>query len=260
VNATIIGIDCATKPERVGLALGNFAGTALQLDTATAASAKAPPVETIATWVSWHSPVLLAFDAPLGWPADLGEALEQHEAGQPLCPELNPNHLFQRRTDLFVRKVTGKKPLEVGADRIARTAHAALKLLRDLRDGTGLQIPLAWEPGAPDRTCAIEVYPAATLAAYDDYLLREKRGSVRRKRIVGLLKRQSFHLAEGHQNLLEGNDHALDACVCLLAGVDFLRRDVITPAEAGVPDRLAQREGWIWLRRPPRTSRGPSPE
>jgi hypothetical protein len=53
---------------------------------------------------------------------------------------------------------------EVGANLIARTAHAALKLLDDLIQVTELAIPLAWEQGRVRETCAIEVYPSRFLA------------------------------------------------------------------------------------------------
>ena len=42
-----------------------------------------------------------------------------------------------------VRDRIGKQSLDVGADRIARTAHAALQLLHELRGRLGKPIPLA---------------------------------------------------------------------------------------------------------------------
>jgi len=49
-------------------------------------------------------------------------------------------------------------------------------------------------------------------------------------------------------SLMEGNGDALDAALCVLAGVDFLRGEVLEPIEIPV----VKREGWIWVRKPNR--------
>lgn len=110
-----------------------------------------------------RSSVLLALDAPLGWPEELGRSLLQHRAGDPI--ESEPNRLFKRKTDAEIFRRLHKRPLEVGANLIARTAHAALGLLNNVRRLTGHDIPLAWDPTNLGRIAAIEVYPAATLLA-----------------------------------------------------------------------------------------------
>jgi hypothetical protein len=45
-------------------------------------------------------------------------------------------------------------------------------------------------------------------------------------------------------------DHALDAVLCVCAGLDFLSGEAVAPDDLS----LAKREGWIWVRtrRPPR--------
>jgi hypothetical protein len=77
-----------------------------------------------------------------------------------------PNELFRRATDDDIKLRLGKRPLDVGADRIARTAAAALKLLDRLRRETGRPIPLAWTPDEDPTWRAIEVYPVATRIAH----------------------------------------------------------------------------------------------
>jgi hypothetical protein len=74
---------------------------------------------------------LIAIDAPLGWPAGAGEAFTAHRAGDSIPIEADA--LFRRETDRFVYRLLGQTPLEVGADKIARTALAALSFLGDLR-------------------------------------------------------------------------------------------------------------------------------
>jgi hypothetical protein len=61
-----------------------------------------------------------AIDAPLGWPKPLAETLIDHRAGLPI--ETPANAMFRRTTDLFIQRKLKKTPLDVGADRIARTA------------------------------------------------------------------------------------------------------------------------------------------
>ena len=61
--------------------------------------------------------------------------------------ETPANAMFRRITDVFIQTRLGKRPLDVGADRIARTAYAALAILAILRVELGIPIPLAWTPG-----------------------------------------------------------------------------------------------------------------
>ena len=65
----------------------------------------------------------------------------------------------------FIQQKLKKTPLDVGADRIARTAYAALHLLGSVRVQLHLSIPLAWAPTDISVVAAIEVYPAATLVS-----------------------------------------------------------------------------------------------
>jgi predicted RNase H-like nuclease len=159
---TIIGIDAATQPRKIGLARGRLDGDDLVVTGVVLGSEVESVVETIASWIG-SGPTLLAIDAPLGWPAPLGQGLHVHRAGQVL--DGDGHDLFRRVTDRFVHTSIGNMPLDVGADRIARTAHMTLRLLGEVRARTGLAIPLAWSP-ALEGVFAIEVYPAATLRCH----------------------------------------------------------------------------------------------
>jgi hypothetical protein len=242
MRVTLIGIDCATDPSKVGLALGEFRDGKTRLMGAQLGGRDPSIVQTVAGWIRGREPVLLALDAPLGWPAPLGAALVQHVAGEPLRGE--PNALFRRDTDRVVKAKIGRLPLDVGADRIARTAHAALALLAALRAVTGQPIPLAWqaEPDVP--VSAIEVYPAGTLQAHglpaSGYKEADRR-PVRTAIIDAMAGR--LHLPADTAVLAEQAD-VLDAALCILAAHDFLCDDVIKPSD---PAR-ARKEGWIWVR------------
>jgi hypothetical protein len=194
----------------------------------------------VANWIG-RSPsrVLLAIDAPLGWPIDLSSALGTHRAGDSL--PISPALLFRRDTDREVQRRTGKTPLDVGADRIARTAHSALALLGTLRETVGA-VPLAWTCDF-DGTAAIEVYPSATLKVrgWPSTKYKKPEQRIERQVIVDLI-RKSATLPPDDSSLLACGD-VLDAAICVLAGVDFLE------CRAGAPGNheLAAREGWIWV-------------
>lgn len=239
---TIVGIDCATQAKRVGLALGHDDGQTASITQVLVGSMIDSIVDTIAAWTTPNQPTLLALDAPLGWPAGLGQELHQHQAGAPLVEEAN--HLFRRQTDRIIKKQTGKLPLDVGADRIARTAHAALALLQALRRRTGQAIPLAWQPEFGPGIQAIEVYPAGTLAAYgvDARGYKKPEGRAQRSALLDFLG-QRLGLPQD-RTLMEDNDDALDAALCVLAGVDFLRGRAMEPDDL----QTTVKEGWIWIR------------
>jgi hypothetical protein len=134
----------------------------------------------------------------------------------------------------------------VGADRIARTAFAALGLLGRLRQRLAHDIPLAWTPSIPSRWSAIEVYPAATLRAHRILDNGYKDAEAIQPR-AEILKRLRFHHdIGGADEVLERSPDVLDALVCTLAGADFLSGVAMAPEELTV----AQREGWIWARDP----------
>jgi hypothetical protein len=52
----------------------------------------------------------------------MGRCLTNHRAGQSI--EVSPNEFLRRETDRSIHRRLGKRLLDVGADRIARTAHA----------------------------------------------------------------------------------------------------------------------------------------
>ncbi|MEM1034127.1 MAG: DUF429 domain-containing protein [Myxococcota bacterium] len=251
-GAVVIGVDCAVHHRNVGLARVVMGGATRPLVEEVVAG-DAPSWDAIdARILRWVTgPTLIALDAPLGWPAPLGEGLVSHRAGASLSDSAHA--MFRRQTDDVVADRVGKRPLDVGADRIARTAHAALDLLARLRAKMGRAMPLAWSPGPVDEGVhIIEVYPAATLAARG-LPSRGYKGSkpssvaVRREIMRGL--GDDIHAAPATVAVAVARDHGLDAVVCALAALDFMTASVIRPRD---PVRAA-REGWIWVRDPSRT-------
>lgn len=289
----VIGIDCAAQSSTVGLALGKLVGTdftVLRSEPATNAKNYAGTGDRIVEWIKEHgkgkdAPILLALDAPLGWPAAMGPFLSGHSAGEPTQPSEvllgaddvgdAANMLFRRRADHVVashlrdivasrrnasRATKNKEamphpPLDIGADKIARVAHATLCLLARVRRCLSMEIPLSWHPGVVEGVQAIEVYPTATLYVHGLMVPGYKSDKGKMADLVGGLREYLVFRRGGSEatgepeavwNAAGSTDHALDAVVCCLAAADFLEPDVVGPKSAREWE-LAKKEGWIWV-------------
>ncbi len=130
----IIGIDCATVSGKRGVAVAMWNDECI-VKTAKVGSSDADIIDIVRGCIQYGGRTLLALDAPLGWPEPLGRSLIGHRAGEHI--DTSAHDLFRRETDRFVKKVYNLQPLDVGADRIARTAHTALNLLHTVRQKTG---------------------------------------------------------------------------------------------------------------------------
>lgn len=278
----LIGIDCAAQTSMLGLARAEFSMGEIVVTEVHSMKYKSNIDDTVAGWIKGHETtgVLLALDSPLGWPATMGPVLSGHDAGGPTQSSdtflpVNKignaaNLLFRRRTDHVVQRhlkdaeLTSRPPFDIGADKIARVAHASLCLLARLRVEQKLDLPLAWIPGAVDGVQIIEVYPAATLRVHqdgDEELMlpgyKKSKEKATRETMVTAIKRVfgsgrnglRLRFEEGTDEKAAETDHALDAVVCCLAAADFLTGEVIRPKS--VRERtLAEKEGWIWVRTP----------
>ena len=243
----IIGIDCATQPRAVGLALGFWDGEVSRVDRVEIGGSGL--AGRVAELIGADGRCLIAIDAPLGWPTALGRGLAGHVAGAPL--PATSAELFRRATDRFIKARVGKQPLDVGADRIARTAHAALTLIDAVRKATREAIPLAWGPAMRERVEVIEVYPAATLRARgvrDGGYKRPEQDAERREILTAL----SGEMRLCDDRLMQANADALDATLCVLAARDFLTGEAMQPED----EEAARREGWIWCADPSGRRRG----
>lgn len=254
METTVIGIDFSTSPAKTGLARATAVESGAVLHQVRKAGI-CPRVETVVRWVRQvgsRMPVLIAIDAPLGWPDAMRDRpFTSHAAGHPL-DGVRADRLFSRETDRQIDARLKKRPLEVGANLIARTALGALDFLRELNvEMNGPEsppLPLAWSPGNLALPCSVvEVYPAATMKAHDipagRYKKSGKAGHADRKAVVEALLKQGLKL-EGSAGHVADNDDMVDAAVCVLAGWDFLAGRAVAPDSD--TRRLAGREGWIW--------------
>jgi hypothetical protein len=237
---SIIGIDCSTNPKKLGLCRAIISADELVVEEAVTRATH--PIDLVHSWIK-ESPSLIALDAPLGWPVDLGKNLERHSAGQAI--PLEGNQLFRRASDRFIKDKLGKQSLDVGADRIARTALWAVNFIEALGQKVGEPIQLAWSPGFVGPIAAIEVYPAATLISRNLSLqgYKEKDNvEVREEILVGLELEVKINC---NRSDIVATDDALDSVVCALAGYDFLNDQCYRPEDL----ELAKKEGWIWVAR-----------
>ena len=220
------------------------------------------------------APAVLALDAPLGWPARLGTALSGHRAGHPLT--VDADRLFRRETDRVVRARVGKQTLDVGADRIARTAVSALGLLDRIRRGPGsapsalalsaLAALTTWDQllafrreagllpspehggsGGAGSVVAEEVYPAGWLHLVGLPSRGYKKASQREVRETILADLETRCVLEIDPSRLLDNADLLDGLICLLCAVDTMEGRCPGPESCGVDRATARAEGWIWL-------------
>ncbi len=239
---SIIGVDCATNKKKVGIAYGVFSGDKLVLKKVTISKGEEKPIDIICKFAAGKKPILFAFDSPLGWPNEMAHVLHKHKAGEPI--DVDANSLFNRETEIFIKKVIGKKPLEIGADRIARTTKWTLDLLDELRNKLNYDIPLSWNYNEILPASVIEVYPAATLLSRCIDSKGYKSNENTKKRIELLKKLESFMRIEDDRKKITETSHTLDSVICVLAASDFLRGDCIPPPE----ELSVVKEGWVWIR------------
>ena len=217
-------------------------------------------------WIAEEKVALIALDAPLGWPVALRSSLQCHKAGEPLQRQKagkpvwsldEGDEIFYRQTELKIKKCY-KPPFAVGADKVARTAHAALLLLDELRKNTSENIRLAWDSNDLEETRAIEVYPAATLIAHVGKeaaqigkkfksLSEEKKFQKKKEKILAQLENAVCLNTNAKKKIFAEKraQNALDAVLCVLAAADFVRGHAAPPEDR----TLAEKEGWIWVKK-----------
>lgn len=248
----VIGIDFSADPKKTGMAVAlvDDKSSAIEILDVRTAHELNPPVEVAADWIrsfADDSRVLIAIDAPLGWPDAMRcEKFVRHSAGERM--DVCADELFMRATDRQIRSRLNKTPLSVGADKIARTAHSALNFLSELSGKVNLDsLPLAWSPSDVQRSAVsvIEVYPAATLLAHNVSTDNYKSNKKACRRIIESLSESALTLRVSIDSVAR-NDDTVDAAVCVLAGLDFLTGNSEEPE--GHLLEQAKRESWIWAK------------
>ena len=220
-------------------------------------------------------PILIAINAPLGWPMAMTEASVAHEAGAPL-PRLDigtenvdmetstelsrgyhemehesrwrqeRNRFFRRETEQIVREESGvswgpfgPSGLDVGSDKSARTMHQALRLLKAVRKRTGLKIPVVTDECGPiTHTSAIEVYTSWPRTPADD---------LPRKVIIDAEDDPQEESVVPNVRSMPDDRWTHNASTGVREAIAFLEHNVRCPHDCRVPDEIARKEGWIWF-------------
>ena len=248
-SISIIGIDCSTQPARTGLVFARCHRRKIELVSNINAGdiddysplpdhRWYPLVKQCQDWIGEDDRVLFCMDSPLGWPDAMRHVLSGHSAGELLGIEAKD--LFNRTTDLFVDETIQKRPLEIGANLIARTAVAALELLATLRVMLRMELPLLWQQGPMEKSGVIEVYPVATIVGRVG--AGTKLNFKTKSDILLPILEMDFGL-ESIDLLAGSDDHLLDAAMCVLAGADFIEKRCHQPPDV----EKVRREGWIWF-------------
>lgn len=263
-NTRIIGLDWATKADKVGVvsalsidggkrcvieraeSLARLAGVKASSDSHGEACVSALDALTRS---EEPTQTLLCIDAPLGWPDPFRAWMSDHGAGQGAPLEVDFDRFFRRVTDDVVAKITGKRPLEVSANFIGRTAGSILAMLARLRGERAEDWPALTRSGGADVSFSqgiIEVYPGALLTCLETDSRGYKKSKARRGELLNELSALYALEAGVEEAHLIDNDHVFDALMCVCAGLDFLAGRVQDP-----PDNLdIKGEGWIWIRPP----------
>ncbi len=272
----VIGWDAAVDPRNTALTLVTWKSpgsdprpglgvAALETAALHVAAHVAPRdhqelIATVSAWIHGETPTVLCVDSPLGWPERMAEMLAVHVAGAGI--DISADHLFRRVTDIDVRRRVGKTPLDVGADRIARTALATLNAMAAVRERVGrigrtISMPTVCEDPRhhPGTVALLESYPAGWFAS-ERIVTRGYRPLEATDRRRVLLEQVEQRLRDDGVELTYGAEvdrdrftrraDDLDALICTLNGVDYLLGRCPSP---GADQReTARREGWIWCK------------
>ena len=194
-----------------------------------------------------QAPAMTAIDAPLGWPILFSRVIAD-QTQWPDSMEGNPAELLRRTTDLFVAKITGKRPLAVTTERIAYAALRANRILGRLQRSVDLPIDRSGMTGV-----VCETYPDAALRRFglwpeglaNEASYKDKEDpAVRRLIVQDLLARAPWlALQDDDAEQLRASDDCLDALLCALVARARVTRRTLPPVEAP----HAAIEGWIHL-------------
>ncbi len=199
----------------------------------------------------------IGVDIPFGWPRSFVRFVGEWSPSLARRKDLvapAAEHFRYRTTDLVVQRTLGKWPLSVSSDRIALGAFAWARLV----DRNGLHEHIdcgAGRPGELDPTI-LEVYPAATLAAWGETSELATEGykndhEVRFALLRSLFERFNVECSPEDAATLAstGKDSdktdAFIAALTALAYMQELGGSVCRPSREQL--EAAQQEGWIFF-------------
>jgi hypothetical protein len=195
-----------------------------------------------------HREVVLAIDAPLGFPIAFVDLLARKPIALVSPKKEIDNPLAYRETDRHIHSKFGKKPLSATFDRIGNTATVAMVHTRRLSEMQQLRVP-PFEERAKGIATAIEVYPA---------LLKENRPRGASKLNPATRRKEPVRILENVRHLMpnqiKDGTHQSDACLCALLalayGYDGRIKSLPRLQGPTTASSAVQYEGWIFYQDP----------
>lgn len=109
--------------------------------------------------------LVVAIDAPLGFPRAFVRFLSGDEPAEILCPDREIESLLAyREKDRHVYGVFGKKPLSAAFDKLGNNATVAMAHVRRWQENHGFSVPPLTGPGSASRSAS--KYIRSTWATY----------------------------------------------------------------------------------------------
>ena len=239
-KALVVGIDFAAQPANTWAAVGRSEGAHLVVTEIVH-----PIKDEDVVFQIESGPAVVAIDIPFGWPEAFVSFVSQHHYKKSATEADTPAFSY-RRTDQFVRAKTRKTPLSVSTDKIGIAARRMACLISRLR-----RCEIVPFSSNGSRTKVIEVYPAATLAAFGlsepgySSRLAQKRDSsaAARRRLISELSNLGLRTTDAVKASCENSGDALDAAICA-----FTAHLYLSGSTWAVPDdEVIRREGWIFF-------------
>ena len=269
-----LGVDLASQPKKTGVCLIRWDGGSAEVMLLECGATDSCLLEL------FDKAHKVGIDAPFGWPSCFTKAVAAYAHARPapwppegsaaLFPTTRFPHLRYRRTDTVVKDKACVTPLSVSSNWIAAPAMRTASLLAK-RASNGEAIDRRGERGR-----FVEVYPAAALSVWGEYLrawsageedvpttgYKAAKGKETRKKIVAVLagatKPWLEFCGEYSWGNCEDSDDNLDALVAaLVARAAAMDPNQCEPIPCKDRDR-AKEEGWIALPKPDSLKRLPS--
>ncbi len=254
ITLRVVGIDWATEPKNRALVELYFDTLRRRIIIAQVTSPLSDDWVVRATRERALS--VVAVDVPFGWPQSFVQFVGAWSPGDRTQDrQLPPREDFSyRTTDLVVQKTVGKWPLSVSSDRIALGAFAWAKLV----ERNGLHEQVDWGVGRAGQSgpTIIEVYPAATLAAWvkasdlviDGY---KKDQQVRTTLLGCLFERFNVDCSADDATKLASTGKDSDKTDAFIAALTALAyaNEMGLSVSRPLPEQIdtARREGWIFF-------------
>ena len=231
MNYKIYGVDAATEDDNTGIVVSEVSMAFEILALNTIDTGLQSILRELDKKNNNNTFKILAIDTPLGWPHKFGEIISNHDAGQAISS--SSDTLFSRVVENYLRYFTclPGKPKEIAADKIARTTHSVLNKIHQSTSNINVNV-------ISNENCELSVDHLNILEVYPATLKNGNLTKVHIESTTRLIEKYELQNINGHQ---------VDAIYCLLAAMQFLKRNVLYPRSLNVPLNILSKEGWIWF-------------